>query len=90
MELGAFSVSLAVKDIAASIAFYSALGFEEFAGEGKWRILKNGATTLGPERGIRAGRGTRADTGCCARDAARLVRCQPLPWGRDCQRCDRC
>ena len=34
MELGAFSLSLAVKDIAASKAFYETLGFAEFAGTG--------------------------------------------------------
>jgi hypothetical protein len=33
MDLGAFSVSLAVKDLAASRAFYEKLGFEQFAGE---------------------------------------------------------
>lgn len=32
MELGAFSVSLAVKDIKASKAFYEKLGFKDFAG----------------------------------------------------------
>ena len=33
MELGAFSVSLAVKDLAASKAFYEALGFSELGGD---------------------------------------------------------
>ena len=44
MELGAFSVSLAVKDIAASKAFYEKLGFAVFGGDmaQNWLILKNG------------------------------------------------
>jgi catechol 2,3-dioxygenase-like lactoylglutathione lyase family enzyme len=52
MELGAFSVSLTVKDIEASIIFYKSLGFEEFGGEGKWRILKNGTATVGLFEGM--------------------------------------
>jgi hypothetical protein len=49
MELGAFSVSLAVKDLAGSRAFYEALGFEAFHGEATqgWLILRNGAATIG-------------------------------------------
>ena len=35
MDLGAFSISLAVKDLAASRAFYEKLGFEPFAGDGE-------------------------------------------------------
>jgi lactoylglutathione lyase len=44
MDLGAFSVSLAVKDLAASKAFYEQFGFKSFAGnaEQNWLILKNG------------------------------------------------
>ena len=43
MELGAFSISLAVKDIEASRRFYEKFGFEAFAGDAsqKWLILKN-------------------------------------------------
>ena len=43
MELGAFSVSLAVKDIAASREFYGRLGFSPFAGDAAqgWLILRN-------------------------------------------------
>jgi len=33
MDLGNFSISLAVKDVAASRAFYEKLGFKAFAGE---------------------------------------------------------
>ena len=42
MQLGAFSVSLAVKDIAASRAFYEKFGFTAFAGDQaqNWLILK--------------------------------------------------
>lgn len=49
MPLGNFSVSLAVKDIAASVAFYQKLGFVTFAGDpaAKWVILKSGAAILG-------------------------------------------
>ncbi|MEZ4668872.1 MAG: VOC family protein [Anaerolineae bacterium] len=44
MKLGAFSVSLAVKDIEASKAFYEKLGFIVFGGnqEQNWLIMKNG------------------------------------------------
>ena len=44
MELGNFSVSLAVKDIEASKLFYEKLGFTVFMGEQSqnWLIMKNG------------------------------------------------
>ncbi len=49
MELGAFSVSLAVKDLAASRDFYEKLGFELIGGDPKqnWLILKNGDHVIG-------------------------------------------
>lgn len=49
MELGAFSVSLAVKDLAASRDFYEKLGFESVGGDPKqnWLILRNGDHVLG-------------------------------------------
>ena len=49
MELGAFSVSLAVKNIEASKLFYEKLGFTVFAGDQSqnWLIMKNGDTLLG-------------------------------------------
>ena len=52
--LGAFSVSLAVKDLAASRAFYEKLGFQVFAGvaEQRWLILKNGGATVGLFQGM--------------------------------------
>ncbi len=49
MELGAFSVSLAVRDIDASKAFYEKLGFAVFAGDRSqnWLIMKNGPHAIG-------------------------------------------
>jgi catechol 2,3-dioxygenase-like lactoylglutathione lyase family enzyme len=54
MELGAFSISLAVKDIAASKAFYEKFGFKVFGGDisQNWLILKNGATVIGLFQGM--------------------------------------
>lgn len=54
MELGAFSVSLSVKDLAASRDFYGKLGFEPFAGhaEDNWLILKNGDHVIGLFQGM--------------------------------------
>jgi lactoylglutathione lyase len=53
MELGSFSVSLAVKDIAASRAFYEKLGFtSEMDGSEGWLILKNGDTVIGLFQGM--------------------------------------
>jgi catechol 2,3-dioxygenase-like lactoylglutathione lyase family enzyme len=54
MDLGAFSVSLAVKDLAASRAFYEKLGFRSVMGEPtqNWLILRNGTTTLGLFQGM--------------------------------------
>ncbi len=49
MQLGAFSISLAVKDIQASKTFYEKLGFNAFGGDAAqgWLILKNDACTIG-------------------------------------------
>lgn len=54
MQLGAFSISLAVKDIAASRAFYEKLGFSVFAGdqEQHWLIMKSGTTLIGLFQGM--------------------------------------
>lgn len=54
MELGAFSISLAVKDIHASKAFYEKLGFEVFGGdiEQNWLIMKNGDCLVGLFQGM--------------------------------------
>lgn len=54
MDLGAFSVSLAVKDLQASQAFYEKFGFRPFAGNAAqgWLILKNGDHVLGLFQGM--------------------------------------
>ena len=54
MDLGNFSVSLAVKDIAASKAFYWKLGFTVFGGDQakNWLILKNGDHVIGLFQGM--------------------------------------
>ncbi len=54
MELGAFSMSLAVKDIKASKAFYEKLGFTTFGGElsQNWLIMKNGPHVIGLFQGM--------------------------------------
>ncbi|WDE09886.1 VOC family protein [Thalassomonas haliotis] len=54
MELGAFSVSLAVKNIEDSKAFYTKLGFEVIGGDQSknWLILRNGEHTIGLFQGM--------------------------------------
>jgi catechol 2,3-dioxygenase-like lactoylglutathione lyase family enzyme len=53
MELGAFSVSLAVKDMAVSRDFYSKLGFEMVAGDGEtWTIIANESVAIGLFQGM--------------------------------------
>jgi lactoylglutathione lyase len=54
MELGAFSVSLAVKDILASKAFYEKFGFASVMGDAAkgWLILRNGGHTIGLFQGL--------------------------------------
>ncbi len=54
MKLGAFSVSLSVKDIHASKAFYENLGFSVFHGaiEQNWLIMKNDQTVIGLFQGM--------------------------------------
>lgn len=54
MELGAFSVSLAVKNIAKSRSFYEGLGFEVIDGdvEKRYLILRNGPATIGLFQGM--------------------------------------
>lgn len=49
MQLGNFSISLAVKDIAVSLAFYQKLGFTIVGGDQQqnWLVLKNGNTKIG-------------------------------------------
>jgi catechol 2,3-dioxygenase-like lactoylglutathione lyase family enzyme len=54
MRLGNFSVSLAVKDIHASRAFYEKLGFVAFGGDAaqNWLVLQNEACTIGLFQGM--------------------------------------
>lgn len=54
MELGAFSISLAVKEIEASRAFYEKFGFKAFGGDASqnWLILKNGDHVIGLFQGM--------------------------------------
>ena len=54
MELGAFSISLVVKDIAASKVFYEKLGFTTFGGNlaQNWLIMKSGTTVIGLFQGM--------------------------------------
>ena len=54
MELGAFSVSLSVKDIKASREFYEKIGFKKIGGEEtqNWLILRNGDHTIGLFQGM--------------------------------------
>lgn len=54
MELGAFSISLAVKDLEASRPFYGKFGFSVFGGNAaqNWLILKNGDCIVGLFQGM--------------------------------------
>lgn len=54
MQLGTFSISLAVKDLEASRTFYEKFGFKVFAGEAaqNWLILKNGDHVIGLFQGM--------------------------------------
>ncbi|NNF27288.1 MAG: VOC family protein [Gemmatimonadetes bacterium] len=53
MELGAFSMSLAVKDLSASQAFYGKLGFEKTGGDGEsYLIMVNGTAVIGLFQGM--------------------------------------
>ena len=54
MELGAFSISLSVKDLQASKTFYEKFGFTVFGGDAaqNWLILKNGEHVIGLFQGM--------------------------------------
>ena len=54
MELGAFSVSLNVKDIQTSKSFYEKLGFQVFGGDisQNWLIMRNGSCIIGLFQGM--------------------------------------
>ena len=54
MDLGAFSISLTVKDLAASRAFYEKLGFTPTNGDAakNWLVLRNGDRVIGLFQGM--------------------------------------
>ncbi len=54
MDLGAFSISLTVKNLEASRSFYEKLGFKTFHGDAaqNWLILKNGSHVIGLFQGM--------------------------------------
>jgi lactoylglutathione lyase len=54
MHLGAFSISLSVKDIQRSKSFYEKLGFQAFGGDvtQNWLIMKNGSHVIGLFQGM--------------------------------------
>lgn len=52
MQLGAFSISLAVKDLATSRSFYEKLGFTVTGGSDKYLMLVNGTTIIGLFQGL--------------------------------------
>src|SRR5438876_9848540 len=54
MDLGTFSISLAVKNLEASRSFYEKLGFQVFAGDASqnWLIMKNGDHAIGLFQGM--------------------------------------
>jgi lactoylglutathione lyase len=54
MDLGAFSIRLAVRDLAASRSFYEKFGFSVFAGDAaqNWLIMKNGEHAIGLFQGM--------------------------------------
>lgn len=54
MDLGVFSISLAVKDLEASRTFYEKFGFRAFAGDASqnWLIMKNGDHAIGLFQGM--------------------------------------
>lgn len=53
MELGAFSISLTVKDLGVSRSFYATLGFEKLGGDGEhYLIMANGTAVIGLFQGM--------------------------------------
>ena len=53
MELGTFSVSLTVKDLAVSRAFYEKLGFSAVGGDNEhYTMMRNGTTVIGLFQGL--------------------------------------
>ena len=92
MELGTFSISLAVKDLEASRSFYEKFGFKVFAGNAaqNWLILKNGDTVIGIFQGMFEkniltfnpgwdGNARKLDTFTGIRDLQRQLKAQGVP-----------
>ncbi len=54
MQLGAFSVSLSVKDLAVSRSFYEALGFSVTGGDPaqNWLVMRSNGTVIGLFQGM--------------------------------------
>ena len=80
MELGAFSVSLPVADLAASQEFYEALGFEVTGGDASenWLIMVNGSTVIGLFHGMFDKPMLTFNPGVTLEDGAPLVRTPTL------------
>ena len=72
--LGAFSLSLAVKNLTASQAFYEKLGFQQIMGDPtqNWLILRNGTVTLGLFQGL-------FDRNTFTFNPGWTAECEPLP-----------
>ena len=72
--LGAFSLSLAVKNLAASQTFYEKLGFKQVMGDPSqnWLILRNGTITLGLFQGL-------FDRNTFTFNPGWTAECEPLP-----------
>ena len=84
MALGAFSISLAVKDLAAPRAFYETLGFTQMGGDESqgWLILTQGSTVIGLFQGMFE-RNTLTFNPGCGQDAQNV---DPFTDVRDIQR----
>ncbi|MCB1684852.1 MAG: VOC family protein [Pseudomonadales bacterium] len=54
MQLGAFSVSLSVKNLSVSRTFYEKLGFQQISGnpDDNWSIMRNGDHVIGLFQGM--------------------------------------
>jgi len=72
--LGAFSLSLAVKDLLASQVFYEKLGFKQLMGDAtqNWLILRNGTITIGLFQGM-------FDRNTFTFNPGWTAECEPLP-----------
>ena len=93
MELGAFSISLAVKDLEASRVFYGKFGFEIVGGDPSqnWQILRNGLCTIGLFQGMFEGniltfnpgwdaQAQTLDTYTDVREIQRQLKAKGVPW----------